>query len=114
MGYDVRINCGASIPADKVPAAAKALWEAAVKEHEKLSEADTPIYSTAKDIELAINENLSEYVFRVELCDDGGVFFEACEDCVRHEENDQWIFEAMGPYIDGSIDFVGEDGYKWR
>ena len=52
MGYDVRINCGASIPADKVPAAAKALWEAAVKEHEKLSEADTPIYSTAKEVPL--------------------------------------------------------------
>ena len=39
---------------------------------------------------------------------------DACDDGCRQVDNDQWIFAAMAPHMDGSISFNGEDGHEWR
>jgi hypothetical protein len=112
MGYDVWVESEACILPDKIEDAARALWGAA-RESGILGE-DTPVYTTAEDLTDAINENLSEYIFMVELRDDGTLFIDSNSDAVRHEEDDQWILEAMGPYVTGHINFKGEDGNQWR
>jgi len=111
MGYDVRIYSSARIPADKVEAAAQALWEAA-RNRELICEEDK--LRTAEDIAEVVNEGFSESAFRIDVSDDGSACIECSDDYVRREEEDQWIFQAMGPFIEGDIDFEGEDGYKWR
>jgi hypothetical protein len=112
MGYDVWVDPSAGIAADKVPAAARALWDEALKR--ELIEPDSTPYSTAEDLEDAVNEGFSEYIFTVEACGNGSLDFRAKEDYCRRPDEDQWIFEAMGPFIDGCIEFKGEDGALWR
>jgi len=113
MGYDVRIEGWLEIPAEKVEAAAKALYAKAI-ELKGWDTDDERQVCTAVGLEDAVNDGLSEGCFYVRPTDNGSVGIEGNEDYVRREEEDEWIFETLAPFIDdGDLELQGEDGNQW-
>jgi hypothetical protein len=123
MGYDVRIEGQLTIPADKVEAAARALFAKAIElgkwdwsdDHtDKEGNRWGPAYDQDA-LKNGINESLSDGCFYFWPVDDGSMIIEPSEDYVRREEEDEWIFHALASFIDdGELDLTGEDGYQWQ
>ena len=114
MGYDVRVEGYLRIPAEKVEAAAQALYaKAAVLKG--WSNSDMRAVCTPEGLEAAVNDyNLSDGNFFVRPQDDGSVLVEGSDDYVRREEEDEWIFEALAPFMDNDeLGLEGEDGERW-
>jgi len=115
MGYDVRIEGWLGIPAEKVEEAAKALYDAAGTLGKWNAEAAEAAVCSDLGLEAAVNDGLSDGCFFVRPdFDNGSVGIEGNDDYVRREEEDEWIFEALAPFIDdGALELHGEDGNQW-
>ena len=94
MGYCVQMDISVFIPKDKEESCLKAV-----------NAIDNSNYSTLSDA-------LEDWCFGVEETrDNKGT-------CITHFEGEKWrdqdiLFAAIGPYAEGNIRCVGEDGEVW-
>ena len=112
MGYDIYASGVSTIPKDKVLEAGKAFVVALYKEGQIAADAPAPPIKSAKQV-LALFSWYDEIFFPV-MEDDGSITFQS-EDNFRRLSEEEWIFEALGPFFDADsgFDFQGEDGAKW-
>jgi len=116
MGMDVYIEGELTIPASKVLKARDLLLAALAKpnwgygQNEPWTPGEHDIYETPEEIVGLIEGRLER--IGIELCDDNSIEF-GLEDSTRHEEYDQWLFEALAPVIDDGVFYLSGDEYRW-
>lgn len=112
---DVCIEGELTIPATKVLEAGKLLLEAISEKAELVPACIPPKYVKQIETPKGILELLEESFerFEVVLETNGSLTF-SMEDCCRHEEYDQWIFEALAPVIDDGEFCMSGDEYQWK
>lgn len=125
MGMDVYVSGELTIPANKVTEA-RDLFLKVLAEGQKNTFMDeewsnrkwdrepwTPDKPcvTPEEFVLVIEGRLDR--FGVQLMDDGRVIFFMGDSC-RHEEEDQWVFATLAPYIDDGEFCMEGDGYHWK
>lgn len=122
MGMDVFINGELTIQASKVLEAGKLLLEAIYTRNSgcgdygaDVAEDDAHRYhewvKTPKGIGALLEDKMES--FDVSLEDDGSLTF-GVEFSTRHEEYDQWVFEALAPVIDDGEFCMSGDDYHWK
>jgi len=114
MGTDVYIDGTLIIPSGKVLEAGKLLLQVIADKDELDPEHLPPEYAeqikTPKGLLALLESRL--IAFEVELGDDGSLSF-AVEDCTRHEDSDEWLFENLAPVFDDGELYMSADDYKW-
>lgn len=118
MGYDIWAGGEFEVPADKVSSAVKPLLQAAADKQGypdivSLAKEEQPNNSPFSEPWDFLDDMLENAT--LELCEDGCLNLTFTDDSFRHEDYDQWLFEAIAPFCNPecSIEFNGEDGYKW-
>ena len=112
MGYDINACGSATIPADKVLEAGRA-FVIAVRAHEDTDKDWSPDVTTPKAVCALIGHHSELFAPSVEK--DGSLLMSAPDDYFRRLDEEEWIFEALGPFFDegSGFEFTGEDGAKW-
>jgi len=108
MGMDVFIDGELTVPAAKLPEAMKLLLAAAAAK----GNADTYDEAEVGDDVVKLAEALLERI-GVERGDNGDMVF-GLEDSCRHEENDQWVIEALAPVMENGEFYMSGDDYRWK
>lgn len=114
MGYDVNACGSATIPADKVLEAGRA-FVTAVRAHEDTDKDWSPDVTTPKAVCALIGQHSELFAPSTSIVGDGSLIMSAPDDYFRRLDEEEWIFEALGPFFDGEsgFEFTGEDGAKW-
>lgn len=112
MGYDVWVDGELTILTGYTSEAADTL-RAAIAEREDVTEGAILEGFTSTP---TLCQLLKQSLGRFEACEDVNGNVELyVEDSIRSEEEDEWIFRALAPYIeDGAFYFRGDDDYRWR
>jgi hypothetical protein len=116
MGMDVYVDGTLTIPSSKVLEAGQLLL-AAVLERDAIPEGQEKTHQAYEGVKtpegvLKLIERKLER-FGVTLENDGSLEF-GMDDSCRHEEYDQWLFEALAPaFADGEFYMSGDD-YRWK
>lgn len=108
MGYDIYVDGRVLLPKENIRSACEALIEAS-KQH-------TGGWEPKARNAAALVSFIEDQTCFGASKDASAVIIEAPEDCVRRVNEDEWVFEALGPFIarGGVFDFRGEDGLQWK
>jgi hypothetical protein len=108
MGMDVYIDGELTVPAAKVPEAGNRLLAAAA---EKVDAPDLDEEEIGGDVFKLAEALLNRLEVTKES--NGDLTF-GLEDSCRHEEDDQWIIEALAPVMEDGAFYMSADDYRWQ
>jgi hypothetical protein len=112
MGCDIACH-DCLIPADKIEAAASALWEACGDGWAIGFDTESERFTSAADIDDALDNYACWATSVTEDEETGALRIESPNRWVEHCEDDEWIFEALAPFLKGEVHFEDDDCVRW-